>query len=291
MVGGRAAQRGAGRLERVGHDAQVAHVAAQAFEQARAARSGWSCRCRPAAAARRAATSSSPVKNRATAAGDRPAARQPDRGRQAEVAAGQPDAGRQNCRAGRMSSPARRMYSPGCGTWLMTTTASPSLALLLHHHRVGAGRHRRAGEDARRRAGLQRCAPTVPAGMRWETGRRRPQRARRRSARHSRPWRCCRAAARRASNCCGSASTRPAAAESGTADFGDRLAPRRAASPALRRDESMAFLQFEGVDRKVAIAPTSLRSSTRQAGLDRLSVATATMCASGNSGGLPLAAR
>ncbi len=132
---------------------------------ARAARSGWSCRSRPGGSGSPGITSSSPVKNTAT------------RSRRCTVSVadadrrGQPEVLRPSgaCRPRapsgppRCPRPARRIHAPAAGFSLIVTSSPFGDALLLHHDRVGARRHRRAGEDACGRAGLERRAH-VPGG-------------------------------------------------------------------------------------------------------------------------------
>jgi hypothetical protein len=78
------------------------------------------------------------------------------------------------------SSPAAADVLAGrAGTALKRTRPSAvvqGLAVFLHHHRVGAGRHRRAGEDARHVPGAS-GPPALPAAMRWDTGSSTPGRA------------------------------------------------------------------------------------------------------------------
>jgi hypothetical protein len=103
----------AGGVELVGHDAEVAHFAAQAFEQARAARSGWSCRCRPAAAARPAHQFVAGEEHADAHAAIHRQFRQAGRSGQRDVlrGAGLMPAGRISAPRA-MSSPARRTFSP-----------------------------------------------------------------------------------------------------------------------------------------------------------------------------------
>ena len=68
----------------------------------------------------------------------------------------------------------------------------------LHHDRVGAGGHRRAGEDAGHRAGLQRLRRRRRRACAGSPAAARLRPATRRGARHSRPSSCCPAAARAA---------------------------------------------------------------------------------------------
>ncbi len=95
------------------------------------------------------------------------------------------------------STPARRTHAPAAGFSLIVTLSPAGAARFLHHDRVRARRHRRAGEDARGGAGLERRADVARprcAGSRaaWSA----PP-ARRACARRSRPSASCPSAARR----------------------------------------------------------------------------------------------
>jgi hypothetical protein len=161
-------------------------------------------------------TSSSPVENSATRRRRNTVSRAaPTEAATPTCGGRQPRAGGQHLGAGRdvlaaAADPLARMRHMVHGHG-----HRPPRAQLLHHHRIGAGRHRRAGEDARRRAGASEW-PTLPAGMRWATAAACPAPARRRSAAHSHPSRCCPAAARRWRNAGPAASTRPAPPAVGT---------------------------------------------------------------------------
>ncbi len=62
----------------------------------------------------------------------------------------------------RMSSPASRMFSPGCRGNRDLHPVTPGRGVLLDHHRVRARRNRCTGEDSRRLPGRQRAFALPP---------------------------------------------------------------------------------------------------------------------------------
>jgi hypothetical protein len=96
--------------------------------------------------------SSSPVENSATRGPARDLQRRrADRRRHSERCGRKPDPGAEDPRAALDVFAAARIDWPANGR-IDANAAVDDAALLLHDDRIGAGRHLRAGEDARRRA-------------------------------------------------------------------------------------------------------------------------------------------
>ena len=75
-----------------------------------------------------------------------------------------------------MSSPARRRLAPGLTPGGAITAPCSERGILLHQHRVGAGRQRGAGQDAQGRTRRQAALERMPGGgaLREQPERRRP---------------------------------------------------------------------------------------------------------------------
>ena len=183
-----ALDRGQRRVAVVGDHALVGHVGAGAARRAARPSARWTRGCGPARAARRAAAAPSPVTARCSRGpavhGDLADARGGQRGQPRDR---QPLAGADQHVAGAQVLAAHAYVRAGLDRALGRHVAVGDLGQLGLQDRVGAGRHRRAGGDRRRRC----PAPARP----WRP-RRRPRRppaaARRRarcrrSARRSRP--------------------------------------------------------------------------------------------------------
>ena len=111
-------------------------------------------------------TISSPVENSATRTRRRTSSvGQTDRGGERHVLRGEPPAGRQHDRALAHILAGK----PAVGASFQPRRHDDVIALgahvLLHEHRVGAGRHRRAGEDADRLAGADRTRRGAAGGQ------------------------------------------------------------------------------------------------------------------------------
>ena len=87
-----------------------------------------------------------------------------ERGRERHVLRRKPPAGRQRHRAGRDVFAGEAAVGAAFEPRRHDHGAAVDAAILLHEHRIGARRHRRAGEDADRFAVMQRAARGMPGG-------------------------------------------------------------------------------------------------------------------------------
>ena len=203
------------RRRMVGQDAEVGGHDRQAASSAISVKRLLSKVCAGPSGAPGAA-SSSPVENTPTRTRGRTGrAREAERGGQPDLRRAQPRAGgqRHRRRPARPRRPGGR-WRRASGRAARSTRRRLRARVLLHQHRVGAGGHGRAGEDARRLARRQRpCPGACPAATRpaRRAGAAAPGR---RGGRRSRPRRRCRTAARAAARWRAPPARRPSAAAS-----------------------------------------------------------------------------
>ena len=187
------------------------------------------------------------------------------------------------------------MFSSARGTWLMTTPRCCHLAMraeFLHHHGVGAGRHRRAGKDARRRTRLQggadgaggnaladRQADAGSSHVGAAHGITIHRRIVERRDRYGRPL--------------GNGQNAASGGRQGLrANFLDRLGGGEQFFQGLFKTQHGRSCNWRVVITKPAMAATSSRASRGRLVAISASVATATMSLrSGNNGGLPFSGR
>ena len=158
VAGRRGAQRGARRLARIGHDAEVIDRAAQAFEQGT---QGVAVGVVDAARLERLAGHRQLVaggKQRHAQAAEHRQLRCADRSGDADMRGRQPRPGRQYLGAGGDVLAAAADPFAGLRQMIHGQQVALDGAEFLHHHGIGAGRQRRPGENARRRARREHLA-------------------------------------------------------------------------------------------------------------------------------------